>query len=323
MSNVVVFIETSATAEIRKSAAELLAAASQLGTPVAVVATSSPLDPAVAERLGSLGAAKVFNAVSQNVTTSLTGPQSEALVAAIEQFSPIAVIISNSIEGRDIAGRVAVRTGAGLLLDAVAVKLDGDRIVSTHSVFGGGYLTEWAVSAGLAIVTVRQASIDAAAPAAAGEFVSVELALDPARSGVIDSVDDAVTASNRPELRGAKTVVSGGRGLGSAEKFVLVEELADALGGAVGASRAAVDAGYIPQSHQVGQTGVTVAPQLYVALGISGAIQHRAGMQTAKTIVAINKDEDAPIFDIADFGIVGDLFTVVPQLIDAIKARQS
>ncbi|MCU1480959.1 MAG: electron transfer flavoprotein subunit alpha [Subtercola sp.] len=322
MTDIVVFVETSVSGELRPSAAELLTAAARLGSPVAVVVTTAPLDASTAADLGALGAATVFNAVSRLLTTSLTGVQTAALAKAVEQFSPAAVILSNTLDGRDIAGRLSARLGAAVLLDAVDLRLDAGTIVATHSVFGGAYLTESSVDSGLAVVTVRQASIEGSAPAAAGQLTSVEIESQPLTSGVIDSIDDIVVASNRPELRGAKTVVSGGRGLGSAEKFVLVEQLADALGGAVGASRAAVDAGYIPQSHQVGQTGITVSPQLYFALGISGAIQHRAGMQTAKTIVAINKDEDAPIFEIADFGVVGDVFSVVPQLIDALNSRK-
>ena len=168
---------------------------------------------------------------------------------------------------------------------------------------------------------MRPGSIEAEPAAGAGEQVTVEVPAQAEGATRITS-RQPVVAGDRPELTEASVVVSGGRGVGSADKFSIVEELADSLGGAVGASRAAVDSGYYPGQFQVGQTGKTVSPQLYIALGISGAIQHRAGMQTSKTIVAVNKDEEAPIFEIADYGIVGDLFNVTPQLTDAIKARK-
>ncbi|MGM0930509.1 MAG: electron transfer flavoprotein subunit alpha/FixB family protein [Actinomycetota bacterium] len=321
MPNILVLVEISSTGGINSATPMLLGAATKLGTPVAVVAASPGQGNGLVDELGALGAEHVYLVESDQVGTLLMAPQLEALSAAALAFQPAAILAANSAESRSIAARFAVRAGAGLIADAVDVRLDGGRIVATHSVFGGAYAVESTVEGGLAIVTVRQGAIEDRAPATTPEVTKESLEIDAGSAAVIDGVEASTVVSGRPELRGATTVVSGGRGLGSKENFALVEQLADALGAAVGASRAAVDAGYVPQTSQVGQTGVTVSPQLYVALGISGAIQHRAGMQTAKTIVAINKDGDAPIFEVADFGVVGDVFTVVPQLIEAIEAR--
>jgi electron transfer flavoprotein alpha subunit len=321
MPHILTLIEISSAGQIRNTAAPLLAAAATLGTPVAVVATEPGAGSALVAELGSLGAAVVFLVESDQVGTLLVAPQLEALAAAAAALEPAGILVNNSVDGRDVAGRLAVRIRGGLVIDAVAVRSDAGRIVATHSVFGGGYTVESTVEGGPTIMTLRQGAIEGRAAAATAAVTTVSLVIDPDHAAVIETVNDAVVVSARPGLREATTVVSGGRGLGSKENFVLVDQLADALGAAVGASRAAVDAGFVPQTSQVGQTGVTVSPDLYIALGISGAIQHRAGMQTAKMIVAINKDADAPIFDIADYGIVGDVFTVVPQLIEAIAAR--
>lgn len=322
LSNILALIELTSTGTISSTAPSLIAAASKLGTPVAVVCVPVGASAALVAELGSLGAAHVVIAESDDVRSALITPVVTALQAAIESHAPGAILIPNTVDGREVAGRLAVRLDSSVLVDAVDLAATASGIVATHSVFGGSYTVESSVTGGLPIVTVRQGSPDGRTAVADPSVTMVQISVDAARSGTITSTTVRESTSSRPELRGAEKVVAGGRGLGSAEKFIVVEELADALGAAVGASRAAVDAGYIPQSHQVGQTGVTVAPQLYVALGISGAIQHRAGMQTSDTIIAINKDADAPIFAVADFGVVGDIFTVVPQLLAAIEARR-
>jgi electron transfer flavoprotein alpha subunit len=228
------------------------------------------------------------------------------------------VLLAASADGKEIGGRLAARIGSGVLSDVVEVREGG---VGVHSIFGGAFTVEAEAVGDAPVITLRPGSIEAEPADGAGEVVSVEVPAPAENATKITSREPAV-AGDRPELTEATVVVSGGRGVGSAENFNVVEELADSLGGAVGASRAAVDSGYYPGQFQVGQTGKTVSPQLYIALGISGAIQHRAGMQTSKTIIAVNKDEEAPIFEIADLGIVGDLFKVTPQLTEAVKARK-
>jgi electron transfer flavoprotein alpha subunit len=320
--SILVLLETSPNGELTSSAAGLLGAASLIGKPVALAVIAPGKAQALAEQAAAAGAERVLVVDANPTEPQLTVPHVDALAAAAAAIDPHAVLISNSIDGRDVAGRFAARTSAAIAVDAIGVSRDDEGIVAHHSVYGGAYSVDSAATFGPLIVTVRQGAIEARADARPVALERLDVQASGAASAAIESVEAVTETSNRPELRGATRVVAGGRGLGSAERFALVEDLADALGAAVGASRAAVDAGYIPANHQVGQTGVSVSPQLYIALGISGAIQHRTGMQSAKNIVAVNKDPDAPIFDVADFGVVGDVFTVVPQLISALAERK-
>ena len=317
MAEVLVLVEH-ADGAIKKVSTELLTAASALGEPAAVVTGPAGTGEKLADALAAAGAAKIYIAESDDVERFLVTPKVDVLAGLVESVSPAAVIVAATAEGKEVSGRLAARIGSGLLVDVIDVKSDGSVV---HSIFGGAFTVDAKATGDVPVISVRPGAVEATASAGAGEKVTVEV---PAQEeGVVKVISrEPVVGGDRPELTEASIVVSGGRGVGSADNFAVVEALADSLGAAVGASRAAVDSGYYPGQFQVGQTGKTVSPQLYIALGISGAIQHRAGMQTSKTIVAVNKDEEAPIFEIADYGIVGDLFNVAPQLTEAVKAHK-
>jgi electron transfer flavoprotein alpha subunit len=318
MAEVLILVEHSG-GEVKKVTNELLTAAAKLGEPSAVVVGVPGTADKIADRLAAYGAAKIYVAESDQVDQYLTAPAVGVLAALVASAQPAAVLISASPDGKEIAGKLAVRTNSGLLSDAVELAEDG---TATHSVFGGSYLAKSKATTPVAVITVRAGAIEPVEVPGAAVKQAVEVpAVSATRTAKIIERQPA-KGGDRPELTEASVVVSGGRGVGSADNFAVVEKLADALSAAVGASRAAVDSGYYPHQFQVGQTGKTVSPQLYVALGISGAIQHRAGMQTSKTIVAVNKDAEAPIFELADFGVVGDLFNVAPQLAEEVTKRK-
>jgi electron transfer flavoprotein alpha subunit len=317
MAEALVLVEH-ADGALKKVSSELITAARALGEPAAVVVGAPGTAAPLLDGLKAAGAAKIYVAESDAVDNYLITPVVDVLAALVESSAPAAVLVAATADGKEIAGRLAARIGSGLLVDVVEVKEGG---IGVHSIFGGAFTVEAQAKGDTPVITVRAGAVEAEPAAGAGEQVSVEVPA-PAENATKITAREPAVAGDRPELTEATIVVSGGRGVGSAENFSVIEALADSLGAAVGASRAAVDSGYYPGQFQVGQTGKTVSPQLYIALGISGAIQHRAGMQTSKTIVAVNKDEEAPIFEIADYGVVGDLFKVAPQLTDAVKARK-
>ncbi|GAB3585857.1 electron transfer flavoprotein subunit alpha/FixB family protein [Calidifontibacter terrae] len=304
---------------VKKTTAELLTIARQIGTPSAVFVGSNV--EAARPRLAQFGAEKVYVIDNADVQDYLVAPLAEALFAVVQQASPAAVLLPSNAHTKEAAARLAIKAEAGLITDATAVQVEGDTVTTTQSVFAGSYTTNSQVTKGFPIITVKPNVVPPSASQASATVVPVDVQISDAAKGAKITDRQPKQKSGRPELTEAAIVVSGGRG--TAGDFSPVEAFADTLGAAVGASRAAVDAGWYPHSNQVGQTGKQVSPQLYVAAGISGAIQHRAGMQTSKTIVAVNKDEEAPIFELVDFGVVGDLFEVLPQATEAVKQAKA
>ncbi|WP_431980377.1 electron transfer flavoprotein subunit alpha/FixB family protein [Streptomyces qinglanensis] len=319
MAEVLVYVDH-VDGAVRKPTLELLTLARRLGEPVAVHLGPNAAD--AAKTLGEYGATRVLAADAPEFADYLVVPKVDALQAAYDAVSPAAVLVPSSAEGKEIAARLAVRLGSGIVTDAVDLEAGDEGPVATQSVFAAAFTTKSRITRGTPVITVKPNSATPEAAPAAGAVEELAVGFGDTATGTKVTSRTPRESTGRPELTEAAIVVSGGRGLNGAENFPLIEGLADSLGAAVGASRAAVDAGWYPHSHQVGQTGKSVSPQLYIATGISGAIQHRAGMQTSKTIVAINKDSEAPIFDLVDYGVVGDLFQVVPQLTEEIKARK-
>jgi len=317
MAEILVLAEHDGEA-VKKVTFELVTLARKFGEP-AVVWTGPGAD-AAQSRLAEYGAAKVYVADGGEFDDYLVAPKAELLAELVSQKSPSAVLLASTAEGKEVGGRLAVKTSSGILTDVVGLS---DDFTAEQLIFGGAINVNAKVRTGTPIIAVRPNAITAepAAGAAILEPVSAPISDKAKTAKVLERV--VQQRGERPELTEASIVVSGGRGVGSADNMALIEKLADSLGAAVGASRAVTDAGWYPHQFQVGQTGKTVSPQLYVAVGISGAIQHRAGMQTSKTIMVINKDPEAPIFELADYGVVGDLFQVVPQLVEAIKERAS
>ena len=317
MAEVLVLVDHT-DGEVKKTTAELLTIARQFGTPAAVFVGSNV--EAARPRLAQFGAEKVYVIDNADVSDYLVAPLAEALAAVVEQSQPAAVLLPATPHNTEAGARLAIKTGSGLVTDAVAVEGSEGALTTTQSVFAGSYTLTGKVKQGTPIITVKPNVVPPSAAQASATVVPVEVSVSDGAKTARITDRKAKEKSGRPELTEAAIVVSGGRGTGG--DFSPVETFADSLGAAVGASRAAVDSGWYPHSSQVGQTGKQVSPQLYVACGISGAIQHRAGMQTSKTIVAINKDEEAPIFELVDFGVVGDLFAVLPQATAAVEAKK-
>ncbi|WP_100444554.1 electron transfer flavoprotein subunit alpha/FixB family protein [Glycomyces xiaoerkulensis] len=298
---------------IGKPAAEVLTLARTLGDVSAIA-----FDDRAADAAAEYGAAKVYRVSADGADDYFIDPKATVLIDLARKVGPAAFLLPGSDEGKALAARVAIGLDNGLLTDVSGIDAEG---TATQDIFAGATVATSKITKGFNLATVKPGAV-ATEPAPSEPVVeAVEVTVAEADKRVRIAVRVDEPAGDRPGLAEADVVVSGGRGVGSSEDFALIERVADALGGAVGASRAATDAGYYPHKFQVGQTGTTVSPQLYLAAGISGAIQHRAGMQTSRVIVAVNKDADAPIFGMSDFGVVGDLFQVLPQMLEEAEKR--
>ena len=305
--------------DVKKVTCELITLARRFGEPSVV--WTGPGAEEGRDRCAEFGAARVYVAADPAFADYIVAPTAALLAQLVQEKSPALVLLAGTPEGKEIAGRLAVKTDSGVLTDAVDLTPGDDgNPVAEQSIFGGATIVHSRVKRGTPIVAMRPNAVAPEPAPGQAELAAVSLTGEATGAKVINRV--VAERGERPDLTEASIVVSGGRGTGGAEGFEIIETLADALGAAVGASRAVTDAGWYPHQFQVGQTGKTVSPQLYMAIGISGAIQHRAGMQTSKTIVAVNKDPEAPIFELADFGVVGDLFKVVPQLLEEIGKRR-
>jgi len=306
---------------VRTATLELLTLARRLGEPSAVVCGVATDD--VVATLGEHGATTVYVASAPEIEQFLSVPKAEVLVSIAQRVAPAAVLVTSGPEGKDVAARVAVRLGSGLVTDAVDVVAEGGAVRTTQSVVAGSFHVVCDVVRGIPVVTVMPNAVAAETAPAQPKVEQVEVAFSDLAKGATVTSRAEKTSSARPDLADAAVIVAGGRGVGSEAGLGVVEALADALGGAVGVTRAVSDLHWASHDLQIGQTGKTVAPNLYLAAGVSGAIQHRAGMQSSKTIVAVNKDPKAPIFGIADFGVVGDLHTVLPALVDEVGRRRT
>ena len=289
--------------------------------PVSVVVVAAETAPLVAA-VSKYGADRVYVVESLEAGVFRPGVVADAALAACEQAQPALVLCSGSPDGRDVAAAIATRLNAGLLVDITGLEYTDGKFVVTHPCFGGSVIVDKEATTDVAVATVRPNTFGREEAAKEAEVVSLSVEFSPTSlmAQVLDVVCENVGIVSLEE---ASIIVAGGRGMGNAENFAMIQALADELGAAVGASRAVVDAGWIHHQYQVGQTGKTVSPKLYIAAGISGAIQHAAGMQTSDYIVAINKDEEAPIFSFADFGVVGDAQVLVPALTEEIRKRKA